>query len=255
MKEIGFQGQFGDCCTLLRTQRHRVYLAMYGGVGITLMIASAIVIEPQAGHIGFGVTEYGLRAAIPMLAFWTVAGLRMALVSPVDQRGSWIFGIIHGRPRLDHLAATKLWVFFSASILSLVAVAATRAIGPAALQGWKTMLAQVVVALGLSLLLTDAFFMKVKVVPFTKGQSAGERNLAFVIIPYLIYFTLLVSNTVQLESWIQTSGRHLAISVCFVMAAHALLTWRHRRIASEQAARIDLDDAEPMFQGLGLRTY
>ena len=241
--------------TLLRTQRHRVYLAMYGGVGITLMIASAIVIEPQAGHIGFGVTEYGLRAAIPMLAFWTIAGLRMALVSPVDQRGSWIFGIIHGRPRLDHLAATKLWVFISASILSLVAVAATRAVGPAALQEWKTTLAQIVVALCLSLLLTDAFFMKVKVVPFTKGQSAGERNLAFVIVPYVIYFPLLVSNTVQLEQWIQTSGRHLAISVCFIVVAHALLRWRHHRIASEQAARIDLDDAEPMFQGLGLRTY
>jgi hypothetical protein len=241
--------------TLLRTQRHRVYLAMYGGVGITLMIASAIVIEPRDGHIGFGVTEYGLRAAIPMLTFWTVAGFRMALVSPVDQRGSWIFGIIHGRPRLDHLAATKLWVFLSASILGLVAVAAAHAIGPAALRGWKTTLGQVVVALGLSLLLTDAFFMKVKVVPFTKGQSTGERNIAFVIVPYVIYFPLLVSNTVQLERWIQTSGRHLAIAVCFVFVTHAVLRWRHRQIASEQAARIDLDDVEPMFQGLGLRTY
>jgi hypothetical protein len=241
--------------TLRRTQRHRVYLAMYGGVGVTLMIASAIVIKPVDGHIAFGVTEYGLRAAIPMLTFWTVAGLRMAIVSPVDQRGSWIFGIIHGRPRLDHLAATKLWVFLSASILSLAAVAIAHEISPDALRGWKAVLGQVVVALGLSLLLTDMFFMKVKVVPFTKGQSAGERNLAFVIIPYVIYFPLLLSNIVQLEGWIEANNKHLVIAICLVIVTHAALQWRHRRIVDEESARINLDDEEPMFQGLGLRTY
>ena len=239
--------------TLLRTQRHRVYLAMYGGVGLTLMIASAIVIRPGHGHVGFGVTEYGLRAAIPMLAFWTVAGLRMALVSPVDQRGSWVFGIIHGRPRLDHLAATKVWVFLWASILTLAAVAGAHAIGPAALWGWKVTLGQIVVAVGLSLLLTDAFFMKVKVVPFTKGQSAGARNLTFVIVPYLVYLPLLVLKVVDLEGWMEKSGRHLVYAVCFIALVHAGLRWRYRRIVNEQARRVDLDDEEPMFQGLGLR--
>ncbi len=240
--------------TLLRTQRHRVYLAMYGGVGVTLMIASAIVIKPEHGHIRFGVTEYGLRAAIPMLAFWVIAGLRMAVVSPVDARGSWIFGIIHGRPRLDHLAATKMWVFLWGSTLTLAAVACEHMTGPASLRGWKVTLGQVVVALGLNLLLTDAFFMKVKVVPFTKGQSSGERNLAFVIVPYVIYFPLLLSNIVQMEVWIETSARHMVISIFLIAGIHTLMRWGHHRMADEQARRIDLDDAEPMFQGLGLRS-
>jgi hypothetical protein len=239
--------------TLLRTQRHRVYLAMYGGVGITLMIASAIVIKPSHGHIGFGVTEYGLRAAIPMLAFWTVAGLRMALASPVDQRGGWIFGIIHGRPRLDHLVGAKVWVFLWGCAITLAAVAGSYAIGPAALRGWRVTLGQAVVAVGLSLLLTDAFFMKVKVVPFTKGQSSGERNLALVVVPYVVYFPLLVWKVVELEGWIEASGRHLLIAAGWIAAAHLAMRWRHRRIVNEQARRVDLEDAEPMFQGLGLR--
>lgn len=239
--------------TLLRTQRHRVYLAMYGGVGFTLMIASAIVIKPSHGYIGFGVTEYGLRAAIPMLAFWTVAGLRMALASPVDQRGGWIFGIIHGRPRLDHLVAAKVWVFLWGCAITLAAVAGAHAIGPAALRGWRVTLGQVVVAVGLSLLLTDAFFMKVKVVPFTKGQTSGERNLALVVVPYMVYFPLLVWKAVELEGWIEASGRHLLIAAGWIAAAHFAMRWRHRRIVNEQAGRVELEDVEVVYQGLGLR--
>ena len=239
--------------TLLRTRRHCVYLAMYGGVGITLMIASAIVIKPGNGHVGFGVTEYGLRAAIPMLAFWTVAGLRMALVSPVDQRGGWIFGIIHGRPRLDHLVATKMWVFLWASILTLAAVAGAHLIGPAALREWRATVVQIVVAVGLCLLLTDAFFAKVMVVPFTKGQSGGQRNLALLVIPYLVYFPLLVMQTVDLEGWMEKSGRHLVYAVGFVAIVHAGMRWRHRRIVNEQARRVELEDVEIVYQGLGLR--
>ena len=239
--------------TLLRTQRHRVYLAMYGGVGITLVIASSIVIRLGHGHVRFGVTEYGLRAAIPMLVFWTVAGLRMALVSPVDARGNWVFGIIHGRPRLDHLAATKVWVFLWASVLSLAAVAVTRAIGPVALRGWRVEAVQIVVAVGLSLLLTDAFFAKVMVVPFTKGQSEGQRNLALLTIPYLVYFPLLVMQTVDLEGWMEKSVGHLVYAVGFVAVVHAGMRWRHGRRVEEQARRVELEDVEIVYQGLGLR--
>jgi hypothetical protein len=49
--------------TLTNTAASRVF-GYVRGVGITLMVASAIVIKPAPGHIGFGVTEYGLRAAI-----------------------------------------------------------------------------------------------------------------------------------------------------------------------------------------------
>ncbi len=112
---------------------------------------------------------------------------------------------------------------------------------------------QVVVAVGLSLLLTDAFFMQVKVVPFTKWQSAGQRNLALVVIPYLVYFPLLVMYTVNLEGWMERSGRHLVYAVLFVAIVHGMLQRRHRRIANEQAGRIELEDVEVVYQGLGLR--
>ncbi len=240
--------------TLLRTQRHRVYLAMYGGVGITLMIASSIVIRLGHGHVRFGVTEYGLRAAIPMLAFWTVAGLRMALVSPVDARGNWIFGVIHGRPQLDHLVATKAWVFLWSLALTLAAVAGARMLGPASLREWNVTVVQIVLAVGLSLLLTDAFFGKVMVVPFTKGQSAGRTNLAIVVIPYLVYFPLLVMYTVHLEGWMEKSAKHLAYAVCFIAMMHVVLQRRHRGRVEEQAQKVELEDVEVIYQGLGLRS-
>jgi hypothetical protein len=133
-------------------------------------------------------------------------------------------------------------------------IAGARAIGPAVLQGWKVTAVQIVVAVGLSLLLTDAFFGKVMVVPFTKGQSAGQRNLAFVVIPYLVYFPLLVWKTVELEGWMERSGRHLVYALCFVAIVHGMLRRRHRRIVNEQAGRVELEDVEVVYQGLGLRS-
>jgi hypothetical protein len=238
--------------TLLRTQRHRVYLAMYGGVGIALMIAGVIVIRPHDGRISLGVAEYGLRAAIPMLAFWAIAGLRMALVSNVDQRGGWIFGIIHGRPQMEHLAATKMWVFLWGFAMTLAAIAVNYTIGPETLRSGVAVVVQIVTAVGLCLLLTDAFFMKVKVVPFTRGQPE-HRNMALVVIPYLIFFPLLVTATVGLEGWMEESRMHVVRAVFFIVIAHLAFKRRHGRLVNEEAGRIDLDDAEPMFQGLGLR--
>ena len=34
-------------CSLLRTQRHRVYMAMYGGLGLALLISCAVLLKPS----------------------------------------------------------------------------------------------------------------------------------------------------------------------------------------------------------------
>ena len=104
-------------CSLLRTQRHRVYMAMYGGLGLALLIACTVLLKLAHGHLGFALSPDGLRAAVPIVAFWTIAGLRTAFLSPADKRGSWIFRVILGKPGIratgDHHAldtAARYWV-------------------------------------------------------------------------------------------------------------------------------------------------
>ena len=85
-------------------------MAMYGGLGLALLIACAVLLKLGHGHLGFALSPDGLRAAVPIAAFWTIAGLRTAFLSPTDKRGGWIFRVILGKPASAHLAATTLWI-------------------------------------------------------------------------------------------------------------------------------------------------
>ena len=81
--------------------------------------------------------DRGLRAAVPIIAFWTVAGLRAAFLGPADRRVNWLFRIIHGKPGWDESAATRMWVLLWALALTLGSVALIHAVAPPALRDWK----------------------------------------------------------------------------------------------------------------------
>ncbi len=110
--------------TLPRVQRYRIYLVMYGGLGLSLIVATVLRLSIWQGQVHIEISPNGLRAAIPMAAFWTIAGLRMAFVSPGDPRGRWIFRAIRGRPESEQLAATKTWILIWAIIVTLAIVMA-----------------------------------------------------------------------------------------------------------------------------------
>ena len=115
--------------SLLRTQRHRVYMAIYCGAGLALVIAAAVLLKLGPGHLALALSPDGLRAAAPIVAFWTISGLRSAFLSPTDQRGAWVFRVILGKPRAEQLATTALWILSRALILTLGVVVLIRRYG------------------------------------------------------------------------------------------------------------------------------
>jgi hypothetical protein len=241
--------------TLVRTHRHRVYLAMYGGVGLALMIASALLLKiGEGGHIHVLFSADGLEAAIPIAAFWTIAGLRNAFVSPVDHRGSWIFRVIRGRPGLDLLLPARGWVLGCALAVTLTTVGLIDAIGPASMREGSAIAVQVILAMALCLLLRDAFFLGMKTIPFTGAQITSETNLAVVLIQYFGLFPPMVLIAVEIERWMQKSFVHSAAVVVATLFIHLWMRAAHRRIATEHAELLDVDAEEEEFpQRLGLR--
>ena len=240
--------------TLPRTQRHRTYLAMYGGAGVALILASAVGLKLGHSHIRIALSPEGLEAAIPIVAFWTIAGLRTAFVSPADQRGSWIFRVIRGRPGLDQLMAAKLWVLLWSMALTLATVAALHIAAPAAFGGWRTGAAQTLAAAALCLLLTDAFFLKVKIIPFTGALVPSRTNLVFGIVLYFGLFPPLVLVTLGCASWMEESAGHLVLAVLATALAHGAMEMLHRKIVAEHVRLLDVDEEEEEFpQRLGLR--
>jgi hypothetical protein len=241
-------------CSLLRTQRHRVYMAMYGGFGLALLLSCTVLLRLSHGHLRFALSPDGLRASIPIVAFWTIAGLRTAFLSPTDRRGGWIFRVILGRPTSAQLDTTVRWILPCVLGLTLCMVVLINRLAPLELRGWNALTCQALLAVGLCLLLTDAMFLKVRTIPFTGETKAPATNLAFILLQYFGLFPPLVLLSVGLEPWLEASVWHVLGMVAVIVAAHLALLRIHNKDAEYHVNLIDLDDDEQEFpQRLGLR--
>ena len=239
---------------LMRVPRYRMVLVMYGGMGAALVVATVTRVSLAQGRIAFVFSPQGLRATVPIVAFWTVSGLRSTFLAPADQRGRWIFRVILGKAGLVEVSATQRWVFLWSALLSLAAAGCAWLFGGPATHHWLFVAGQMVVALGWSSVLTDLFFLNVITIPFTGARSNSATNFALLLIPYLGFFPAVVMFTVGLEPIVETSVERLTIAVGIMAGAHFLLRAMHRNRIAEHVQRIDADEDEEEFPlRLGLR--
>jgi hypothetical protein len=238
--------------TLFRSQRHRLYLAMYGGIGIALACVWVVVLRIEGGHIRIAISSSGVRLAVPALAFWIVAGLCTSLLSPADPAGSWVFRLIHGKASSEHLAATKLWVLLWAIAMTLGAVAVLQLISYPELRAPRELVTQVLVAAGICLLLTDAFSLQTATIPFTEARVPHNTDLGFILLRYIVFFPALVIATVNYEWWIEVSAGHLIVTTLGIIAAHFALRYVQWRIRKERVSRSITQEEGEVSRVLGL---
>jgi len=230
--------------TLVGVPRYRIYLVLYGGAGIAILTSVVLRLHWTAG----------IQAMIPIVAFWTVSGMHTAFMSPADQDGRWIFRVIQGKPGFHHLDAAKNLVCSCSAILSLGTAAMGDMLASPTTLGGRTMIAQLLIAVGVSVLLTDAFFLNFKAIPFTFKPLSIKTNLAFLVIPYFGFFPAVVAATVALTPWIEMSAVHLTLTGLAILAVHLLMRSANREAVADYLARTDLDEDENEFpMKLGLR--
>ncbi|MDR3751463.1 MAG: hypothetical protein P4K94_08265 [Terracidiphilus sp.] len=245
--------------TLLRVPRYRIYLVLYGGVGLSIVVAAILRFTVAHQIVRISISVDGMSAALGIVAFWTVAGLRMAFVSSGNRQGSWVFRIVQGRPphflsAMEQLLAAKIWVFLCAIAVTLGLCLASRAFAPPELLTWSATTAQILVASGMCLLLTDAFFLNVTMVAFTGEPARGQSNIAFTVLKYYTFFPLVAWLPPVLEPWIESSIQHFAIAAATIAAAHWVLRTHHRQIVREYTGMPGLEEDEEEFpMKLGLR--
>lgn len=210
-------------------------------------------------HVRIAASPDGVRAATGIVAFWLIAGLRMAFVSPGNQQGNWAFRVIQGRPpqceiAVEQSAATTVWILLWAIAFTWGTCLALRSISSAAMLSGPATVSQFLVASGLCLLLTDLLLVDVKIVPFTGDFSREHSNLATTVLKYCAFVPLVAWIPVASEPWIQTSVRNMALAAGGIVVAHLLLRSAHRRILDEHCGAVSLeDDEEDSPMKLGLR--
>jgi hypothetical protein len=241
--------------TILRAQRQRVMLAMYGGLGIALALSDMLVLRVGGGYIRPVLQPNGIRSAVLIIVFLTVAGLRSVLANPIDHRGAWLFRVIIGRPNTDHFSGTKVWVTLWATAIGLATAAILHALSPNNLRSPFTTLSQFFVAIGVSFLLADVFLFSVRSVPFTHLHKSSITDLPLVVVRYVILFPLFVAIVVHNETWIEASASHLIKTLIFVVALHLLLLEAHARSLNQSTLNTPPDEADEFPQRLGLRDF
>jgi hypothetical protein len=245
--------------TMLRVPRYRIYLVLYGGVGLSVVIATILRFTVTAGRVTAEVSADGVRVAIGIVAFWVIAGLRTAFVSSGNQRGSWVLRIVHGRPSafdaaLAQLRAAQIWAALCGMAVTLATVVVLRLVAPAELRTGPATAAQLLVACGACLLLTDAFFLNVTSVAFTGEADSQPSNLAFTILRYFTFFPVVTGASLIAEHAVENGARQFGVVAVGIVVAHLWLRKRHRDLVRLHCGQRELEEGEDDFpMKLGLR--
>jgi hypothetical protein len=226
---------------------------MYGGLGIALTLSNMLAFRVGNGHVRPVLLASGIRSAIPVMVFWTVAGLRSVLASPIDRRGAWLFRVIIGRPNAGHLAGTRIWVTLWATVIGFATAIVLHALSPGSLLSHFTTLDQLLIAIGVSFLLADILLFSVRSVPFTYLRKSSITDLPLVVVRYVVLFPLLVAILVHNETWIEANAIHLFKTLFLLVAGHLLMLKTHARSLLQSTLDTPPDEADEFPQRLGLR--
>jgi hypothetical protein len=240
--------------TILRSQRQRVMLAMYAGLGIALTVAEVMGLRISGDRVHATLLAEKTPMAIPIMVFWTVAGLRSVLSSSIDRMGAWIFRVIIGCPRSDHLAGARIWVTLWATVLGTATGLFVHVLSSTNLR--STLLAgdQLLIAAGVSILLVDIFLFFMRAIPFTHFRKSSVTDVPLAVVRYFILFPIFVVATIHIQARIETSTLTLFKVSLIAFAAHLLIRKALERSIRQSTVDSLSDEADEFPQRLGLRS-
>ena len=245
--------------TLFRVPRYRIYLVLYGGVGLSVLIATVLRLAVVHGELRAEASADGIRVAVGIVAFWVTTGLRTAFVSSGNQQGSWIYRFTHGRPAhfeaaMNTLRSAKLWVMLCAVAVTELAMGALWLVTPAGMFSLLGRAAQILVGGGMCVVLTDALFANVMMVPFTGEPSREKPNLAFTLLLYFTFFPAVTGLAMVSDRWIEEGWQNFGVAAIAIVVIHLWFRYKHREVVRIHSAQAELEDGEEDFpMRLGLR--
>jgi hypothetical protein len=230
-----------------RSAKHRLFLAMYGGIGLALTVSSLFVLRKETTFV-LSISRRGLMEAPLILSFFVVSGLRATFNIPYELAANWIFQITSGSDPAEHLKATRKWVFWRGIVPVYVLFA------PLELLRFdlRTVIFQVAFGLIVAGLLMELFFFQFNKVPFTCSYLPARSHLAFLAGAYLYGFTIYTSTIGMLQQWVGASMQHSVGFFVFTGGALALLSWYRRSRHDRQVEIVYEDDADPLVRQLNL---
>lgn len=239
--------------TITRSMKHRLFLAVYAGFGLALVV---INMAPSFFVIGPGSTIKLLNLSpdradlmgVPLtLSFVLVSGLRAAFSFPAEYPANWAFRMTDTHYTRQCLIAIRKWTIVCGVIpLFLLLVPLDLAFSP-----WPVALFQFFYGVTLSVLLVEVMFFDFTKIPFTCGYFPSRNNLVWLIAIYVGGLFLYSTRMANLEMKLMAQP-HDAVRFFFVAALIWLAFWKWPNRAASQKSLDYLGDDDPIVRTLGL---
>jgi hypothetical protein len=230
--------------TMARNSRYQVYMALYFGAGLALAISCATHVELAHGIARPALSAFGLHAVMPLLVFWTIAGLKLAFAFPLQLDAAWIFRTT-GAPLARCVLAVRKWAL-GCGLSVVLAVTATLAC-----LRWspRALFVQAICGLCLSALLVEALFFEQASVPFSQPRRPGRSKMPLMLTLHLGVLAPFIFAMVLLELRIETNLLLLLPLIALIPAAHWLSEQLRQRTVLIEEER---EGGDGDFQLLGL---
>jgi hypothetical protein len=239
--------------TLLRSRQHRLILAFYWGVGLSMIIfLLRTPTQRQLAAASEGVFTHKpeialLFSSIALLCF-AILGVRVLFSIPLDLKANWIFRVVPIHGGIDCLSASRRTLL----VLGVAPVLAASTIFFLSIWAWQEALGHLVVLALLALIMSELCLSNFRKIPFTCSYLPG-KSYAHMTIFAVALLSLLLHKGAQIERSALTS-LHLYVELATVLlVVGAIARWRTSRLARMPDAELQFEDRpEPAIAGLGL---
>jgi hypothetical protein len=210
--------------TLTRSHAHRFVIGGSAGVGLLMAL-------PLLGHLGRSVDEAGVEYAwfsVPLgMLCWTAAGLRVAMMLPVEPASNWVFKLTEPVDKRRVLSTTVTVMQGATAIpLALVFGMASTVVGGLTL---GLMVCAVVFVTGIVLI--EALTFTQHTVPCTCTYRPGQLRLRVLWPVYVAVWSLTTYVLPRVAvSALDDLGRGVALVGSLAGAWVALRVWRLTRV-------------------------
>jgi hypothetical protein len=227
--------------TLARSRRHRLLLALYGGIGLAIALAYTESLLRGAWKQSWYQPNAPLLVASLVIPFFAILGSRIVFALPLTLPSNWIFRVTAvqhpsryfeaNRKSLYALTAFPVW--FISAILFL-------AIWPR-----RPAVQHLTVLILSGIVIVETSLCGFRKVPFACSYLPGKANLNVTLPLYASLVLFLAHQGGMLEFWaLQRFPRYIALICCLAVAA----IWARRRFnqfASAPLTPIQFEDLPP----------
>lgn len=222
--------------TIVRSMKHRLFLATYAGCGAALAVAM------------LGTGNLGLLVLPLTLSFVLISALRAAFNFPSELSANWAFQLSEAHSARGVLQATRKWIVLCA----VAPLMAAQAVMEFRFYPWPAAVFHLAFGTAMALLLIEIMFLGFRKVPFTCSYFPGKINLVFLAVIYVLGFTAYSGWMAKLEQWL--AGRPALLMVFFALAGgiHASLVWWRTRLVDSGAELDYQDPGDPVVRTLEL---